>query len=80
MLLEAALLLNSEEAGQRLIPNAISGCIGGILVGYIVRRTGRYYRLLLFASCFPLVAVALIVSLDRQSPTFTQFLSLTPGV
>jgi hypothetical protein len=79
MFLESAFLLDSEESGRRLIPNALAGSIGGLSIGFWIRRTGRYWWLNVFASGFPMVAAASIATLRENSPVLKQWLAITPG-
>lgn len=42
--------VSSTEAGAHLFPAVAGNAVGGMLTGYLIKRHGRYKKLILFAT------------------------------
>ncbi|KAF2755758.1 MFS multidrug transporter [Pseudovirgaria hyperparasitica] len=69
--------MSATRAGARLVPQAFGTAIGGMLAGYGMRITGRYYALMMSSEASRLMALILIaVTLVPGSPMWPPFIYL----
>jgi len=62
--------LTPFEAGYRLIPNTIVACMTSVVVGYAIKRMGRYHKIHLFGGMMLIIGSALISTQNRNSGAF----------
>lgn len=62
-------------AGAHILPNSAAMTLSAPLMGYLVKRTGRYKRLTVLCCAGPVVAMALLAGLDPGSSWAVQWLS-----
>ena len=73
--------LSTVQNGLRFIPQAAAAAITLLAVGFIVKITGQYYVLNIFAQIFNLLGSSLLMTLGTFSPPWNPFLYLTfPGI
>lgn len=65
-------------AGAHLLPNSVAMTISAPIMGYIVKRTGRYKWLTVLNCAGPVVAMALLTNLKIGSSWANQWLSVLP--
>ena len=53
--------LSAAQAGIRLLPGVVAGVIGSLYGGFIIRRTGRYYWLTIWAYLFQTLGMIPII-------------------
>lgn len=68
--------LSTVQNGLRFIPQAAAAAITLLAVGFIMKITGRYYVLNIFAQIFNLLGSSLLVTLGTSSPSWKPFLYL----
>ena len=68
--------LSTVQNGLRFIPQAAAAAITLLAVGFIVKITGQYYVLNIFAQIFNLLGSSLLVTLGTSSPSWKPFLYL----
>ena len=68
--------LSIAQTGLRFISQAAAAVITLLAVGFIVKITGRYYVLNIFAQIFNLLGSSLLVTLGTSSPSWKPFLYL----
>ena len=73
--------LSTVQNGLRFIPQAAAAAITLLAVGFIVKITGQYHVLNIFAQIFNLLGSSLLVTLGTSSPSWKPFLYLAfPGI
>ncbi|EJU02981.1 MFS general substrate transporter [Dacryopinax primogenitus] len=78
MLLQIVRGNSASSAGMHLVPNTISTACGGIVSGLYIRKTGRYYKLILFLAFLQLLACLSLASLNRTTWEPATWLVLLP--
>lgn len=76
--LQSILSYSSSAAGLRVIPFAVTTSLGSLVVGYVMRSTGRYYMLMVITMMIFLVGAALLCTFNRATPSWTTFVYVTP--
>ncbi|GAA5977997.1 hypothetical protein JCM11641_004353 [Rhodosporidiobolus odoratus] len=69
----------ASQAGAHLLPNSIALSIGSLFAGFVIRKTGRYYWLIVISSSFPIIALTSFVFLDENSGWVQSWLSILPS-
>ncbi|GAA6022956.1 hypothetical protein JCM11491_005482 [Sporobolomyces phaffii] len=69
----------ASQAGAHLLPNSIALSIGSLFAGYIIRKTGRYYYLIVITSFFPIIALSSFIFLDENSGFVHSWLAILPS-
>ncbi|GAA5833772.1 hypothetical protein JCM9279_001622 [Rhodotorula babjevae] len=70
---------SASEAGAHLLPNSIALSVGSLFAGWIIRRTGRYYWLIVTTSGLPVIALVSFVFLTESSGWFHTWLAILPS-
>ncbi|GAA5940426.1 hypothetical protein JCM3775_005088 [Rhodotorula graminis] len=70
---------SASEAGAHLLPNSIALSVGSLFAGWIIRRTGRYYWLIVTTSGLPIIALVSFVFLTESSGWFHTWLAILPS-
>lgn len=78
LFLQAVLQYSSSAAGLRVVPIAIGTSVGSLGVGYVMRSTGRYYWLMVGTMATYLLGAALVCTFNRNTPSWTTFVFVTP--
>ncbi|KAK5077983.1 hypothetical protein LTR64_003613 [Lithohypha guttulata] len=76
--LQSILSYSSSEAGLRVVPFAIAVSAGSLTTGYTMRSTGRYYWLAVGTMTIYLIGSALLCTFNRNTPSWTTFVYVTP--
>ncbi|GAA6032612.1 hypothetical protein JCM8097_004838 [Rhodosporidiobolus ruineniae] len=69
----------ASQAGAHLLPNSVALSIGSLFAGFVIRKTGRYYWLIVVTSAFPIMALTSFVFLREDSGWFQSWLSILPS-
>lgn len=78
---QAGMGFSATQGGERLIPNFFAVSLGSVGAGLYMRKTGKYYNLVVGVGILSLLGMARIVYLSPKSSLFTQFtLLLVPGL
>ncbi|GAA5875328.1 hypothetical protein JCM3774_005780 [Rhodotorula dairenensis] len=70
---------SASRAGAHLLPNSIALSVGSLFAGYIIRRTGRYYWLIVITSAFPVVSLTSFLFLTESSGWFHSWVAVLPS-
>ncbi|PVG04170.1 MFS general substrate transporter [Serendipita vermifera] len=65
----AVRLQTASEAGLHLLPNSVALSIGSVGAGLIMRRTGKYWGLILTSASFSVLSSVLIARWDQDYPS-----------
>ncbi|GAA93378.1 uncharacterized protein L969DRAFT_19050 [Mixia osmundae IAM 14324] len=76
---ESVKLSTAGEAGLHLLPNSVALSIGSLVSGYLMRRTGKYWWLIVGSAGLPIVAFIIMVMLDRNSPAWLTWIAVIPS-
>lgn len=66
-------------AGAHLLPNSIMICFGSLGVGWIIRRTGRYWTLTLVCSLAIVASSAALCFWDERTQGWATWIDVAPG-
>ncbi|GAA5826575.1 hypothetical protein JCM11251_002435 [Rhodosporidiobolus azoricus] len=69
----------ASQAGAHLLPNSIALSIGSLFAGFVIRKTGRYYWLIVITSVLPIIALTSFCFLNEHSGWFQSWLSILPS-
>ncbi|BGP16916.1 hypothetical protein JCM10213_007361 [Rhodosporidiobolus nylandii] len=69
----------ASQAGAHLLPNSIALSVGSLFAGFVIRKTGRYYWLIVITSSMPIIALASFCFLDENSGWVQSWLSILPS-
>lgn len=67
-----------SKAGAHILPNSAAMTLSAPLMGYLVKRTGRYKWLTVACCAGPVLAMALLASLGPGSSAGVRWLSVVP--
>ena len=71
---------STTRAGAHLVPSVAGNTLGGLIAGYLIRRTGRYKFLLIIAGPVAAVSYALLLVRWRDQPLAPwESLDILPG-
>ncbi|KAI1497231.1 major facilitator superfamily domain-containing protein [Biscogniauxia marginata] len=70
---------SNTVAGAHLMPAVIGNTVGGILTGLIIRRTGRYKSLIVFAGIISFVSYLLMILRWNGHTNLAESLYIMPG-
>lgn len=78
--MQVAQRASATRAGAHLVPAVAGNALGGLLAGYVTRRTGRYKTLLVIAGPVAAISYALLLVRWRDSPlSVWESLDILPG-
>lgn len=78
---QAGMGFSATQGGVRLIPNFFAVSLGSVGAGLYMRKTGKYYMLVVGVGILSLLGMVRIIILSPKSSLFTQFtLLLVPGL
>ncbi|GAA5996745.1 uncharacterized protein JCM10292_003177 [Rhodotorula paludigena] len=69
----------ASGAGAHLLPNSVALSAGSLFAGFIIRRTGRYYWLIVASSILPLISLVSFVFLTEKSGWVHSWLAILPS-
>ncbi|GAA6060890.1 hypothetical protein JCM10212_000173 [Sporobolomyces blumeae] len=69
----------ASQAGAHLLPNSIALSVGSLFAGWVIRKTGRYWWLIVVTSFFPIIALTSFIFLDETSGFVHSWLSILPS-
>ncbi|GAA5891699.1 hypothetical protein JCM6882_006171 [Rhodosporidiobolus microsporus] len=69
----------ASQAGAHLLPNSIALSAGSLFAGFVIRKTGRYYWLIVISSALPMIALASFCFLNEKSGWVQSWLSILPS-
>ncbi|KZO96788.1 MFS general substrate transporter [Calocera viscosa TUFC12733] len=78
MLLQIVRGSSASNAGLHFVPNTIATACGGIVSGLYIRRTGRYYKIILFLAGTQILACLSLASIGRTTWEIATWLVLIP--
>ncbi|KAG4416362.1 hypothetical protein IFR04_010524 [Cadophora malorum] len=67
------------NAGAHLMPSVLGNCVGGLLTGYIIRRTGRYKFLSVLGAISASISYTLMLARWHGHTSFLESLYIVPG-
>jgi MFS family permease len=70
--------LSSTQAGLRLIPVAVATSVGSLGVGFVMRRTGKYYFLNAIMMALLVLGSALPCTFQLNTPTWATYVYMVP--
>jgi EmrB/QacA subfamily drug resistance transporter len=70
--------LSSTQAGLRQIPVAVSTSVGSLGVGFVMRRTGKYYFLNAIMMALLVLGSALLCTFQLNTPTWATYVYVVP--
>ena len=70
---------SSSAAGAHLFPAVVGNAIGGLLTGFVIRRTGRYKALTVCAMILSIICYTLLVVRWRGNTNWWESLYIIPG-
>ncbi|KAH8926333.1 MFS general substrate transporter [Atractiella rhizophila] len=76
---ETVLLTNSATAGLHLLVNSPCLSIGSLFAGWYMRHTGRYYRLTVIAAILSPIGLAIMSTMNRDSPGWLTWIAICPS-
>lgn len=79
---ETVMLVSAASAGAHLVPNSVMLSLGSLFAGWYMRRTGKYYWLIVTSAVLPLVAfvmMAVMTRLDDGGGPALQWISILPS-
>ncbi|KAK9473641.1 major facilitator superfamily domain-containing protein [Dipodascopsis tothii] len=59
--------VSPTRSGSSLIPHFVASAAGSLACGAVMRSTGRYYRMIILASCSSTIGAILIASVGRET-------------
>ncbi|GAA5982820.1 hypothetical protein JCM5350_002999 [Sporobolomyces pararoseus] len=69
----------ASQAGAHLLPNSVALSIGSLFAGYVIRKTGKYWFLIVITSFFPIIALSSFIFLDENSGFVHSWLAILPS-
>jgi len=72
-------LKSSSVSGAHLLPNSIMICFGSLFVGYIMRRTGRYWYLTLACGGLIVLTCGLLCTWREEMSGWASWIEVAPG-
>ncbi|KZT59355.1 MFS general substrate transporter [Calocera cornea HHB12733] len=78
MLLQIVRGNSASNAGLHFVPNTIATACGGIASGLYIRKTGRYYKIILFLAGMQLLACLSLAAIGRATWEIATWLVLIP--
>jgi MFS family permease len=72
-------LKSSSVSGAHLLPNSIMICFGSLFVGYIMRRTGRYWYLTLACGGLIVLTCGLLCTWGEGTSGWASWIEVAPG-
>ncbi|KAI0125632.1 major facilitator superfamily domain-containing protein [Xylariales sp. AK1849] len=70
---------SSTVAGAHLFPAVLGNTVGGIASGYLIKRTGRYKALVIFAALSAIVSYALLIVRWHGHTNWAESMYIIPG-
>ncbi|KAL5313521.1 hypothetical protein ACEPPN_017941 [Leptodophora sp. 'Broadleaf-Isolate-01'] len=67
------------NAGAHLMPSVLGNCVGGLLTGYIIRRTGRYKLISILGAISASLSYTLMLARWHGHTSFLESLYIVPG-
>lgn len=67
------------NAGAHLMPSVLGNCVGGLLTGYIIRKTGRYKCVSILGAIFATMSYTLMLARWHGHTSFLESLYIVPG-
>ncbi|KAM0791302.1 hypothetical protein ACM66B_005774 [Microbotryomycetes sp. NB124-2] len=71
--------MTSSAAGAHLVPNSVALSAGSLFAGWMIRKTGGYYWLLVVTSSLPVFTFAVLTTLNESSPALLEWVSIIPS-
>lgn len=78
MVFEIVFSESLSKAGAHILPNSAAMTLAAPLMGYLVKRTRRYKWLTVVCCSGPVLAMALLASLNPASGSAVRWLSVVP--
>jgi MFS family permease len=72
-------LKSSSVAGAHLLPNSIMICFGSLFVGWIMRRTGRYWYLTMICGGLIVLSCGLLCTWGEGMSGWASWIEVAPG-
>ncbi|KAF8512610.1 MFS general substrate transporter [Hysterangium stoloniferum] len=75
----AVRMVSSSEAGSHLIPGSIAGSIGSLFAGWMIRHTGKYYRITLVSALLGVLSCTLVSLWNENTPSLDLWFDIAPN-
>ncbi|KAL1406811.1 hypothetical protein Q8F55_006220 [Vanrija albida] len=75
----AVRLQSSSVAGAHLLPYSVLIGFGSLAIGYVMRRSGRYYPAMMFSAVLIVASCALMLTWTTSVPEWLTWLAPTPA-
>jgi MFS family permease len=69
----------ASRSGAHLLPNSVALSCGSLFAGYMIRRTGKYRKLIIITAMFPVASLIAVAFMDRNSGWAWQWLAVAPS-
>lgn len=76
---QAVMGLTATQSGERTIPNFFAISVGSVGAGLYMRKTGKYYKLVVVVGILSLVGMLRLLTLTPDSSLWAQFTILIPS-
>ena len=70
---------SATENGSRLVPNFFAVALGSLGAGFHMKKTGKYYKMMLVMDIVSLLGVIRMIGITPQISKFTQFTLFLPS-
>ncbi|KAK4056724.1 hypothetical protein OIO90_002276 [Microbotryomycetes sp. JL221] len=71
--------MSSSMAGAHLVPNSVALSAGSLFAGWMIRKTGSYYWLLVITSALPVISMSILTTLNEDSAEWLEWVSIIPA-
>lgn len=71
--------MSASASGAHLVPNSVALSCGSLFAGWMIRRTGSYYYLLVVTGALPVVSFVTLAFLNKDSPPWLEWISVIPS-
>ncbi|KZT52985.1 MFS general substrate transporter [Calocera cornea HHB12733] len=78
MFLQIVRYNSASFAGLHLVPLTFASACGGIAFGWLLRKTGKYYYILIVCACLHMIPTATLIGLSSKSWEFVTWIVLIP--
>jgi len=75
----AVRLTSATDAGSHLLPHSISLSFGSVFAGWLMRRTGKYWMLIMSSALLVFLTSVLLALWNNNTASFDLWLDIVPG-
>lgn len=71
--------LSASQNGARLVPNFFAVALGSLLAGFYMKKTGKYYNMMMLVNVLAIIGVLRMITITPQISQFEQFTLFLPS-